>query len=128
MRRLAVLFLAVSFISYGAFAPAFAQSAPAAPERAEQGDTPVSMPKAEGLNSYANDDDRALDDGYVIPTFKNLSKLYWALIVKEAGGYVGTLDGKGDPIYDGDILASNMTVIEAVRKILATAAKETAAA
>ena len=51
-----------------------------------------------------------------------------ALIVKEAGGYVGTLDGKGDPIYDGDILASNMTVIEAVRKILATAAKETAAA
>lgn len=79
MRCLAVLFLAVSFLSYGAVAPAFAESAPAAPQRAEQGDTPVTMPKAAGLNSYTNDDDRALDDGYVIPTFKNLSKLYWAL-------------------------------------------------
>ncbi len=51
-----------------------------------------------------------------------------SLIVKEAGGYVGTLSGKGDPIYDGDILASNMTVIEPVRKILANAVKGTKAA
>ncbi|MGZ9097863.1 MAG: inositol monophosphatase family protein [Micavibrio sp.] len=51
-----------------------------------------------------------------------------SLIVKEAGGFVGTVTGKGDPIYDGDILAANTTVMDAVRKILATASKETAAA
>lgn len=76
MRRLAGLFLAVAFVSCGFVVPAYAQD-PA--PRAEQGDTPVAMPKAEGLNSYTNDDDRALEDGYAVPTFKNLSKLYWAL-------------------------------------------------
>jgi hypothetical protein len=78
MRCLAVLFLSVAIVVGGFAMPAFAQE-PSATKRAEQGDTPVSMPKAEGLNSYASDDERALDDGYVVPTFKNLSKLYWAL-------------------------------------------------
>ena len=51
-----------------------------------------------------------------------------SLIVKEAGGYIGTVTGKGDPIYDGDMLAANMGVMDAIRKILASASKDTAAA
>ena len=51
-----------------------------------------------------------------------------ALIVREAGGYVGTLDGKGDPIYGGDMFAANMGVMNEVRKILTAAAKDSAAA
>lgn len=40
------------------------------------------------------------------------------LIVKEAGGYVGTLDGKGDAIFGGDIYATNGNLTEPVRKLL----------
>lgn len=51
-----------------------------------------------------------------------------SLIVKEAGGYVGTVTGKGDPLYNGDIFASNMGIMNAARKILADAAKNPEAA
>ncbi|MDB5490832.1 MAG: Inositol-monophosphatase [Micavibrio sp.] len=40
------------------------------------------------------------------------------LIVKEAGGYVGTLDGKGDPVFGGDIFATNGNLTDPVRKLL----------
>lgn len=79
MRHLAVLFLSVAFIAGGFVGLAYAEN-PAGTEKQEgQGDALVSMPKSEKLNSYASDDERMLDDGYAIPTFKNLSKLYWAL-------------------------------------------------
>lgn len=37
------------------------------------------------LNKYASDSDNEIDDGYKIPTFKNLSKLYWALAMFDLG-------------------------------------------
>lgn len=40
------------------------------------------------------------------------------LIVREAGGYVGALDGKGDPVFGGDIFATNGNLTEPVRKLL----------
>lgn len=52
-----------------------------------------------------------------------------ALIVREAGGFVGTLDPKKKScIYDEDILATNAALMEPVRKLLSTALKENAAA
>ena len=50
------------------------------------------------------------------------------LIVKEAGGIVGTVSGKGDPVHDGDIIAANPLLMDNLRKILSSASKETAAA
>lgn len=50
------------------------------------------------------------------------------LIVREAGGIVGTVSGKGDPVHDGDIIAANPLLMENLRKILSNASKETAAA
>lgn len=79
MRCLAVLFLAVSFITIcGLSATVYAQGGETA-ERPEQGDTLVTMQKGQSLNSYVSESDKGIDDGYVKPTFKNLSKLYWAL-------------------------------------------------
>jgi myo-inositol-1(or 4)-monophosphatase len=40
------------------------------------------------------------------------------LIVKEAGGYASTLNGKGDPIFGGDMFATNGNLTEPVRKLL----------
>jgi len=48
------------------------------------------------------------------------------LIVKEAGGYIGTVSNKGDPIFGGDILATNASLIEPVRTLLATPLKAAA--
>lgn len=50
------------------------------------------------------------------------------LIVREAGGIVGTVSGKGDPVHDGDIIAANPLLMDNLRKILSSASKETAAA
>lgn len=52
-----------------------------------------------------------------------------ALIVREAGGFVGTLDPKKTScVYDEDVLATNATLMEPVRKLLSSALKENAAA
>jgi myo-inositol-1(or 4)-monophosphatase len=48
------------------------------------------------------------------------------LIVKEAGGHIGTVRNQGDPIYGGDILATNSSLIEPVRTLLATPLKAAA--
>jgi hypothetical protein len=37
------------------------------------------------LNKFASEDDLEIKDGYGIPTFKNLSKLYWALAMFDLG-------------------------------------------
>jgi len=37
------------------------------------------------LNKYASESDSEINDGYKIPTFKNLSKLYWALAMFDLG-------------------------------------------
>ncbi|MBU0724839.1 MAG: inositol monophosphatase [Alphaproteobacteria bacterium] len=44
------------------------------------------------------------------------------LIVKEAGGMVGTIDGKGDPLTTGDVLVSNRDLFGDLGKILRSAA------
>lgn len=46
-----------------------------------------------------------------------------ALIVREAGGYIGTVRNQGDPIYDGDILATNSSLTEPIRKLLTSPEK-----
>lgn len=38
-----------------------------------------SVTRDENLNRYASDADNVINDGYAVPTFKNLSKMYWAL-------------------------------------------------
>jgi myo-inositol-1(or 4)-monophosphatase len=43
------------------------------------------------------------------------------LLVKEAGGFVGTIEGAGSPLADGSIAAANPNVFEALRKILVNA-------
>ena len=50
-----------------------------------------------------------------------------SLIVKEAGGFIGTVTGRGNPVYDGDILAANQGVADTQRKILMNASKKEAA-
>lgn len=44
-----------------------------------------------------------------------------AILVKEAGGFVGALDGGEDPIGEGRIVAANALVFEAFRGLLAEA-------
>jgi myo-inositol-1(or 4)-monophosphatase len=43
------------------------------------------------------------------------------LLVREAGGFVGTIEGDGNPLTDGSVAASNPNVFEAFRKILRAA-------
>jgi myo-inositol-1(or 4)-monophosphatase len=43
------------------------------------------------------------------------------LIVREAGGFAGTIDGEGDPVADGSVLAANPHAFEALRRSLAAA-------
>jgi myo-inositol-1(or 4)-monophosphatase len=50
------------------------------------------------------------------------------VIIREAGGFVGTLNGKGNPVYDGDVLATNANLQEPVRKMLTNAAGAVAVA
>ena len=40
------------------------------------------------------------------------------LIVREAGGFVGTIEPDGNPIEDGSILAANPAVFEPLRSVL----------
>jgi myo-inositol-1(or 4)-monophosphatase len=42
------------------------------------------------------------------------------LLVKEAGGFVGTIEGDGNPLADGSIAAANPNVFDGLRKILAS--------
>lgn len=84
MRRFAVLLMTVAVFGFGYAVPAYAQES-SATEMEDQGDSAVSMPSSQGLNSYTTDDELALDDGYAVPTFKNLSKLYWALAMFDLG-------------------------------------------
>jgi myo-inositol-1(or 4)-monophosphatase len=43
------------------------------------------------------------------------------LLVKEAGGFVDTVEGAGSPLADGSIAAANPNVFEGLRKILLSA-------
>ena len=43
------------------------------------------------------------------------------LLVREAGGFVGTIEGDGSPLAEGSIAAANPTVFEGLRKILVSA-------
>jgi myo-inositol-1(or 4)-monophosphatase len=43
------------------------------------------------------------------------------LLVREAGGFVGTIEGDGNPLTDGSVAASNPNVFDAFRKILRAA-------
>ena len=65
-------------------------------------------------------------EGYWEADLKPWDVAAGALIVKEAGGFVGTIknSGKGNAIYDGDVLATNDSLFETLRKILANAANE----
>lgn len=45
------------------------------------------------------------------------------IIVKEAGGMVGTIDGTGDPLETGDILVANRDLFGEFGKVLRSAAK-----
>jgi myo-inositol-1(or 4)-monophosphatase len=40
------------------------------------------------------------------------------LLVREAGGFVGTIEGDGDPLSDGSLAAANPNVFEPLRTIL----------
>ncbi|QIE57809.1 inositol monophosphatase [Pikeienuella piscinae] len=44
-----------------------------------------------------------------------------SLLVREAGGLIGALDGPGDPVNDGRIIAANAEVFERLGEILAEA-------
>ncbi|MDB5490829.1 MAG: hypothetical protein JWO78_678 [Micavibrio sp.] len=47
---------------------------------ASAGDTYIPpVDKDNKITHYATDDETVIDDGYAVPTYKNLSKLYWAL-------------------------------------------------
>ena len=51
-----------------------------AAEPSVQGDTYKGAAVADpNLSHFASDDETVINDGYVVPTLKNLSKLYWAL-------------------------------------------------
>ena len=50
-----------------------------------------------------------------------------ALIVKEAGGFIGTVRGSGNPVYDGDILATNALLSDKIRLLLSAPLKQEAA-
>jgi myo-inositol-1(or 4)-monophosphatase len=43
------------------------------------------------------------------------------LLVREAGGFAGTIEGEGNPVEDGSILAANPQVYETLRETLAAA-------
>ena len=38
--------------------------------------------------------------------------------MREAGGFVGTIEGDGDPLSDGSLAAANPNVFEPLRTIL----------
>ena len=67
-------------------------------------------------------------EGYWEENLKPWDVAAGALIVKEAGGMVGTVSGKGSYVYDGDIIAANPLVMDPLRKLLVSASAETAAA
>jgi myo-inositol-1(or 4)-monophosphatase len=67
-------------------------------------------------------------EGYWEENLKPWDVAAGALIVKEAGGMVGTVSGKGSYVYDGDIIAANPLVMDPLRKLLVSATTETAAA
>ena len=50
------------------------------------------------------------------------------LIVREAGGRVAQISGKEDPVFNGNILASNFALFDEMKKILAGAQQEKDAA
>jgi myo-inositol-1(or 4)-monophosphatase len=51
-----------------------------------------------------------------------------ALIVKEAGGFVSTIKGSGDPVHSGNVLAASAGLHPALKKLLNGAVPETNAA
>ncbi|MGZ9097860.1 MAG: DUF4852 domain-containing protein [Micavibrio sp.] len=78
MYRFFAVFLVAIFLMSGFSFFASAQDAPADPET-------YRGVESQELNKYASDDDLEIKDGYGIPTFKNLSKLYWALAMFDLG-------------------------------------------
>lgn len=66
--------LCLALHSYGASA----EDRPGVVTPASQGDT-YAAPYDPRISHFASDDENDVGDGYVIPTFKNLSKLYWSL-------------------------------------------------
>ena len=43
------------------------------------------------------------------------------LLVREAGGFVATIEGDGNPVEDGSIVAGNPNVFETLRSVLRAA-------
>jgi len=87
MKKLVRLAVTVCFALsiYSGTGKAADATSPTAPA-ASSGDTyraPVALDPA--LSHYASDDEKVIDDGYVVPTFKNLSKLYWVLAMFDLG-------------------------------------------
>ncbi|MFV0474301.1 MAG: inositol monophosphatase family protein [Pikeienuella sp.] len=85
------------------------------------------MPRCAGLRRYGA---AALDlayvaagrlDGYWERGVKPWDVAAGALLVREAGGFTGPLDGPGDPIGEGRIVAANAEVFERLNEILAAA-------
>lgn len=73
----AILFFAVSVM------PGVAYAADPAPPQDETYKAPTETDSK--LSHYASDDETDMGDGYVVPTFKNLSKLYWVLAMFDLG-------------------------------------------
>lgn len=67
-------------------------------------------------------------EGYWEEGLKPWDAAAGALIVREAGGMIGTISGKGNCIYDGDMIATNAAMMEPLRKVLQNAAVSTEAA
>lgn len=67
-------------------------------------------------------------EGYFEDGLKPWDVAAGALIVREAGGFVGTLSGQGDPVYDGSVLATNAGVKDELKKLLSDASAKAAAA
>lgn len=67
-------------------------------------------------------------EGYWEHNLKPWDLAAGALIVKEAGGFISSIHGNDNPIYNGSIVAGNAKIFDELKKTLVTASAEKDAA